>query len=305
MRLFKFLVMCTQLQKLPLLPILLISALLVYYVIVPFVRVLTTIHPVRSHITSTPVDRGLEYEAITFNSTDGIPLAGWYIPTQNGAVVIIVHGFLSNRTDMLDQAEALAKAGFGVLLYDMRAHGESADAMFTRGWSEVNDLLGAVSYLQSRSDTSHDPIGVFGFSIGGQVAIRTAALTDKIKAVAADGASTSMFGDEVQRTTLSEWLNFPAIWMYYQQLALFTGTQASAVLDVIGAIAPRPLLLISTGSDFEQRQIRQYFKAAGEPKMSWEIPEAGHGGGFAARPDEYGSRIVEFFHKALVDGSGS
>ena len=46
---------------------------------------------------------------------------------------------------------------------------------------------------------------------------------------------------------------------------------------------------------------REYFKAAGEPKTLWEIPEARHVGGLAARPAEYERRVVAFFDQALLN----
>ncbi len=39
------------------------------------------------------------------------------------------------------------------------------------------------------------------------------------------------------------------------------------------------------------------------PKELWEIPEAGHGSGLAARPDEYAERIATFFDRALEPGN--
>jgi hypothetical protein len=43
-----------------------------------------------------------------------------------------------------------------------------------------------------------------------------------------------------------------------------------------------------------------YFAAAGDPKELWEIPEAGHTGGLAARPQEYEERVVGFLDRALL-----
>src|SRR5215813_1467388 len=98
-------------------------SILAFYVGVPLVRVLRVLHPPRSFPVETPASRGLAYEDVTFPSTDGIKLSGWYIPSHNRAAVILTHGLTSNRGGVLDQAEVLAKAGFGVLLYDLRAHG--------------------------------------------------------------------------------------------------------------------------------------------------------------------------------------
>lgn len=279
----------------------LLIALVAFYIGLPAARVVDMLHPTRLKAQFTPADRGLNYEDVTFTSTDGIRLIGWYIPARNHAAVILCHGYSNNRSQLLDQAAVLAQQGFGVLLYDMRAHGDSEGALFTRGWLEVNDLLGAVAYIQRRSDVDPNRIGVYGFSIGGQVAIRAAAQTDTIKAVIADGASTSNFRDEPPRVSVKEWIDYPGNWLYYIMLSWFSGVPTPpAVLDVIATISPRPLLLIATGQGLEQRQIRRYYDAAHEPKALWEIPETGHGGGFAAHPQEYADRMTAFYKDALL-----
>jgi hypothetical protein len=69
---------------------------------------------------------------------------------------------------------------------------------------------------------------------------------------------------------------------------------------LIGEISPRPLLLISTGDDFERSVARGYYGAAGDPKELLEIPEAGHGGGLDARPEVYRERVGALFERALL-----
>jgi fermentation-respiration switch protein FrsA (DUF1100 family) len=71
--------------------------------------------------------------------------------------------------------------------------------------------------------------------------------------------------------------------------------------DVVGRIAPRPVMLIAAphspaGEDLN----RGYYKAAGEPKVLWEIPESKHVGGIEARPRAYEQRVVAFFEEALL-----
>ena len=64
-------------------------------------------------------------------------------------------------------------------------------------------------------------------------------------------------------------------------------------------IAPRPLFLIWATNGNAEELNAPYLAAAGEPKQGWEIPESAHIGGLAARPAEYERRVVEFFDAAL------
>ncbi|HTP09248.1 MAG TPA: alpha/beta hydrolase, partial [Anaerolineae bacterium] len=88
----------------------------------------------------TPADHGLTYEDVILTTHDGITLKGWYLPSHNGAAVILLHGYGGNRLEMLDRAALLAKHGYGALLYDERASGESGDDQRTFGWLDVNDV---------------------------------------------------------------------------------------------------------------------------------------------------------------------
>ncbi|MCA9980998.1 MAG: hypothetical protein KDD89_09195, partial [Anaerolineales bacterium] len=41
---------------------------------------------------TNPEDLGFAYQDITFPSTDGLHLSGWYVPSQNGAHIVLTHG---------------------------------------------------------------------------------------------------------------------------------------------------------------------------------------------------------------------
>jgi dipeptidyl aminopeptidase/acylaminoacyl peptidase len=130
----------------------------------------------------TPRDKGLTYEEVTLTTVDGLSLKGWYLPSRNRAALILLHGYGGNRLEVLERAALLAEHGYGVLLYDERASGESGGDQRTFGWRDVNDVPLAVAYLQARSEIDPHRIGLLGFSIGGQIALRAAAQSDRIKA---------------------------------------------------------------------------------------------------------------------------
>src|SRR5689334_7486684 len=176
---------------------LVIAILIGFYGVTPLVRVYMATHPYHAPVCcTTPKDRGLQYQDVTFTTPDGLTLAGWYIPSRNHAAIILSHGYGGNRLGVMDYAEVLAHAGFGVLVYDERDQGNNPASLCTRGWLEVNDVIGGVNYLRARPDVDPAHICAFGFSIGGQITLRAAALTPYIAAVGADGASTATFDDE-------------------------------------------------------------------------------------------------------------
>jgi pimeloyl-ACP methyl ester carboxylesterase len=250
----------------------------------------------------TPANFALPYEEVVIPTPDGISLSGWYIPPRNGAVVIFLHGYGAVRLEMLDRAAALARHGFGALLYDLRAHGESGGTMRAMGWPDAADLSAAVDYLLTRPEVNRQGIGAFGFSIGGQIAIRAAAGDDRIRCVIADDPAYARAEDVPEMPSFSGWLSSKlVIPMDLRLISARAGIPISAgVAEEIGRIAPRPLLLVVSGrGEMSLLLGRHFYSLAGDPKSFWEIPEAGHGGTFVARPKEYGEKMLDFYNRAL------
>ncbi len=75
------------------------------------------------------------------------------------------------------------------------------------------------------------------------------------------------------------------------------------IVDRIGGIAPRPILLIHAvpGMGGESTRQPEYFAAAGEPRTIWNVPGSSHTGGLDAQPVEYERRVTAFFEAALLD----
>ena len=77
-------------------------------------------------------------------------------------------------------------------------------------------------------------------------------------------------------------------------------TPPANLADLVGRIAPRPVMLIAAPNSKNGEKLnRRYYAAAHEPKTLWEIPESKHTGGIDARPREYERRVVGFFDGAL------
>ena len=276
------------------------GVLFFFYVGHPFFLSDGYTHPKRLAVCcETPADRGLSYEDASFVTPDGLTLRGWYIHSKNDAAVVLLHGLASNRLSLLDVAAALARHGYGVLLFDLRAHGDSEGELLPFGGNEVEDVRAAVDYLQRRADVDSERIGALGWSLGAQTSLLAAARDDAIKAVVADAPCCTTFQDWPPPRNLGEALYVPYDLVFYQFLKWRTGvTEPVSVRDAMGRIAPRPILLI--GGGIEQYRLEYLLAAAGEPKSLWIIPEAGHIQGFSLRPQEYEERMARFFDQALL-----
>lgn len=113
------------------------------------------------------------YRNASFTSLDGLTtLSGWYFTTPLDPVstVIMVHGYESNRlqygTETVSLYDFFVKQGFNVLSFDLRHSGDSSGNITAFGYSEWQDVLGAVSYVKRVSSTTDVILYGFGSGVG-------------------------------------------------------------------------------------------------------------------------------------------
>ncbi len=280
---------------------LLVFLLIYFFLIRPLQAGFIFARPPRLRVSFfTPTTLGVTYEDVTLISQDGVELSGWYIHSRNQAAVILLHGHSGNRLGVMHQAEALVQAGYGVLMYDLRAHGSSGGRRFARSQAGVDDVLTAVTYLSKRPEINAAGIGVMGVSVGGLFALHAAAQTVAIRAVVGDGISPAALADVPPATSL---LGKVGLWqerIYLQAAHRFARhNPLPANLAVVPKLGRRPLFLIATGTADEAAMLQRLAGAA-ETAELWQIPEARHAQGWQDRPDEYSHRLVSFFDSVLA-----
>ena len=64
-------------------------------------------------------------------------------------MVLLVHSIRSNRVEMLSRARFLNEQGYGTLLIDLQAHGETPGDRITFGARESEDVEAAAAYLRN------------------------------------------------------------------------------------------------------------------------------------------------------------
>ncbi|MCG7531085.1 alpha/beta hydrolase [Psychrobium sp. MM17-31] len=153
---------------------------------------LTTVdHP--TPVLETPQDYGLTYCDVKFKAQDGVELAAWLIPCADSDKLIICnhpatfnrYGFPGHQEPWSDFQDvqvtfgkvykALHEAGYNVLTYDFRNHGESESAP-DNNWGqgfgdEYKDVLAAFDYVKSQDTLKDMTIGLFNPCAGGNAAM--------------------------------------------------------------------------------------------------------------------------------------
>ena len=252
-----------------------------------------------------PEDLPFDVEEVNFLSEDGLRMAGWYVPPENGGLVILLHGYGSTRLAMRWHAERLVEAGYGVLMYDERASGESEGDYRSLGWEDPRDVGGALAFLGKKTEVDSDKIGIAGCSIGGQIALQGAAYYPQVGAVWTEGASMIRAQDISRPTNFISGLIVVSNYLLDQMFAARLGMQAPApMIEIIDEIAPRPIMLVGSGISApylgsESDHLEIYAQRAGENAELWVLSDAGHCGGPRARPEEYAARMIEFFDTAF------
>jgi pimeloyl-ACP methyl ester carboxylesterase len=245
----------------------------------------------------TPADLGLDYLSVTITSGDGTELAGWYVPSTNGAAVLLRHGSGSTRVNTLDHAAFLAEAGYGVLLVDARGHGDSEGRINELGWHGPQDISASIDHLASRADVTAG-IGILGLSMGGEEAINAAAQDERVEAVVAEGAGIGNYSDSV--ATGAHAIERIVNWTQFTTTELLSDApQPEGIVSSLRSISPRPVLLI-TGDEPAEKTMGPVYEEAGESTTLWELPDTGHTDGLDVHPAEYTARVLTLFNNSLL-----
>jgi len=132
--------------------------------------------PRRKQPEATPVSVGLGYKEVELQSTDGVRLSAWWVPAEDSsraAIFIPGWGGYKFEEHLLQTVSVYHDTGYGVLMLDLRAQGESGGARRTLGYREVRDVRGALAWLHKQGYEAEN-IVLHGWSMGGATALRTA-----------------------------------------------------------------------------------------------------------------------------------
>jgi uncharacterized protein len=259
-----------------------------------------TTTPRQPAITASPADVGLAFQAVRFASAagDGVQLAGWWIPNPSAKrAIILVHGRYENRASHLALARPLFDAGYSVLLFDLRGHGESTPATCTYGVKESQDVVGAVAFVETQG-VAAGQIGVIGWSLGAASALLAMDRTPDIVAVVSDSAyadSSPLLARNALRPVLKLALRFT-------RGVNLNDVRPDRALADVAATSDRQVFLIHGALD-DAVPVAQFerLRMAGGAAVAdaWLVPDAGHTGAYSADPTAYISRVLAFFEREI------
>jgi len=256
------------------------------------------VRPTKFDIKGDPSYYNLPYEPIALLTKDGVKIAGWFIPAEqlDAPAIILIHGYPAEKSDLLFLADALHDS-FSIFMFDLRYFGDSGGTFTTLGIDERLDLLAAIDFLNNRG---YERIGVFGFSLGGAIAIMHAATDNRILAVVsyASFANLKTLGREIYRRLFL--LKYPLVELMSVWTRLFLGYDVERDSPERAAkILETPLLLIHSKTDgqisFRHAELLQKALANDDRAEFYFLENAMHG----EFPPELIGRIRNFFLQHL------
>jgi len=257
-------------------------------------------HPRRSDIGPPPSARGWTYQDVSFRDQAGLTLRGWWIPGTGGPTILMAHGWTSSRRQPHDESGYLHAAGYNLLLFDFRGHGQSDGSYTTLGWAEPDDLRAAIDFAHSRSPGT---VGVIGYSMGAVAALEEAVSDSRVAVVVADSPFADLPSEQQYAWEHATRLPFVPFGMPLDIMAkLDLGYDPARVRPVMAAGRLRqPLLVIVGTSDVVVPPTQGYavFRAARGPKKLLVVPGADHITAYGRDPIPYERAVLSFLAAAF------
>ncbi len=249
----------------------------------------------------TPEAVGLSVVSVEFESQDGIPLRGWWNAGESSKpVIIFVHGLNRSRIEMLERAADAKRKGYGVLLFDLRNHGESGRAYTTIGIFESRDVCAASQFVTNKA--AGRPQVVWGVSMGASSAILAAKRCSGFSAIISDSSFLSF------RETIAHHLAlffrlpvFPIANLIIAITSYRVGFDPNdGDIEAVVRTLKIPVLFIAGTADRRMPPAlsTSLFDAAQNPaKQLLIIPGAGHGEAFTKNPTAYLNSVYSFLER--------
>jgi len=248
-----------------------------------------------------PEELGLSVTPVEFTTSDAIRLRGWWSPGDPATpVIIFVHGLNRSRLELLERAAESSRRGYGVVLFDLRNHGESDRAYTTLGIQESLDVCAAQKFINER-DPGRQQL-LWGVSMGASSAILAAKRCPGFAAVVSDSSFLSF------RETIGHHLRlffhlpaFPFSNLIVASAEFRVGFDADDG-DVEAAVGEidTPVLFIAGGADRRMPPaLAERLLKASRSRQSelFLVPGAGHGEAFATDREKYLATVYRFLEK--------
>jgi pimeloyl-ACP methyl ester carboxylesterase len=272
---------------------------------------------VRNPAKDTPMDHGMTGEELHLTTSDHVELHGYFLrspargtSTDNSEAlaIVMVHGidgcgYCGYHRDLIPE---YLRAGFDVVIFDLRGQGASGDAPLGLGWREREDVRAAVDWLVKKG-YGWGHIGVHGSSYGAATALLATAALPAVGAVIADSAFADLrdiMRTEMKRKIGNDFLFIPGVTL----LARLHGLDFNEIAPRVSVskIAPRPILFMHGSADtrIPLSELKLLEASARPPFDDFVVDGAEHTQEYKLQHDAYLDKAVTFFRRSLTMEGG-
>lgn len=244
-----------------------------------------------------PAQLSRDFREQTITLSDGVKTNVWIIPGRraDGPAVVVTHSHSSSRYDSLTWAPLVYEQASQIVLYDMRAHGDSTAKCSAGGMREADDIIELLNQLGLAGD-----VVLYGLSMGAGVSIVAAAKDEaqRIVGVIADAPYRHRLGPlgPLLRSHSLPAQPFVALAQLYCMLRYNDGDGFDRA--IYSARLKCPLLLFVGSEDHlsTPTQVREIGDAAPDATLV-EIEGGGHLNLVQTDRDRYIAALEAFFAK--------
>ena len=251
-----------------------------------------------------PSDQNINFEEVSFTSSDGLTLPGWYMATTgSNKAVLLVHGRGANRTEGMRYAKSLVRAGYNVLAFDMRHPRQDPKIISSMGFHEKKDVTAALNFLEKEKDIKH--IGLMGFSMGAATGIIVMAKDPRVKVGVFSGGYAhvmDVLAEQVKKKyDLPRYPLMPIVEKIFEWRGNLDANQINPEA-YISQISPRPVYIMHGTLDqmVDISHGQRLFNAAKEPKQFWQAQGGRHTRLWQHDKEKAESSVIGFFDRYLT-----
>ncbi len=255
--------------------------------------------PANHPVGAPPAD----LQAVTVNiaSAENETISGWFAKRSvGGGAVLLLHGVLADRTQMLTRARLLRNLGYAVLLIDLPAHGESSGAAITFGAREAQGVNAALGFLSQQ--LPNEKIGIIGMSLGAAAAV-LAKPKGQVQAMVLESMFPTIEDAIANRVTMPFGkIGYAAAPLLLVQLPLRLGVWPSQLRPISELPSlTMPILIASGAQDAHTTfaETQRIFDAANYPKLLWKVEGAAHVDLLQHDPTGYEKIVLPFLRQYL------
>ena len=287
-------------------------------------------HPPKTKLYATPYDFQIilqkpMWTEEKWKNADGTSAVGWFLIQQKSEknqqkvtapAIILSHGYGENRSELLNLSFELWKAGFHVLVYDLRGHGESPVTWSGLGTVEADDLVAAYNFIKGLKDEKGQDlvdgrIGLYGVDLGGLASLTASEKIPAVKAIAVDSPCLDVpnyisyrmktyiggGGDWANKLIDSEVTN--RVTDLVVRGYLKKESSGSAIEAVRKATGKRLLFITGKDAGMLQETTRELYSKAADQKLLVPLDKTRISRLYDEESSAYDKKIVDFFTDAI------